>query len=112
MSEEIPVINNPTPKVEPIPYRKRKGVHNVLVITNDSTVFLTDKWVSAFEMFGGRVTEVEKLVCDIEARRASPKVFFSDCRRARKNRLPTMTNATSSRRASMKRAAAKQAIAP
>lgn len=66
MSEEIPVINNPTPKVEPIPYRKRKGVHNVLVITNDSTVFLTDKWVSAFEMFGGRVTEVEKLVCDIE----------------------------------------------
>ena len=66
MSEEIPVINNSTQKVEPIPYRKRKGVHNVLVITNDSTVFLTDKWVSAFEMFGGRVTEVEKLVCDIE----------------------------------------------
>ncbi len=66
MSEEIPVINNPTKKVEPIPYRKRKDVHNVLVITNDSTVFLTDAWVSAFEMFGGRVTEVEKLVCDIE----------------------------------------------
>lgn len=66
MSEEIPVINDRKPLVEPVPYRKKKGEHHVLVITNDSTIFLTDKWVSAFEMFGGRITEVEKLVCDIE----------------------------------------------
>ena len=65
MADEIPIIKQ-TKKVEPVAYRKKKGEHHVLVITNDSTVFLTDKWVSAFEMFGGRVTEVEKLVCEIE----------------------------------------------
>lgn len=37
----------------------------VFVITNDSTVFLTDKWVSAFDMFGGRMTEVKNLVKDL-----------------------------------------------
>jgi hypothetical protein len=37
----------------------------IFVITNDSTVFQTDKWVSAFEMFGGRVTEVKNLVTDL-----------------------------------------------
>ena len=61
---DIPIINQS--RVEPVAYRKKDDEHFVLVITNDSTVFLTKKWVSAFEMFGGRVTEVEKLVCDIE----------------------------------------------
>ena len=65
MTDEIPIINNPT-KVEPVAYKKKEDEHYVLVITNDSTVFLTKRWVSAFEMFGGRITEVEKLVCDIE----------------------------------------------
>ena len=65
MVDEIPVINQ-TKKVQPIAYQKKEDEHHVLVITNDSTVFLTNRWVSAFEMFGGRVTEVEKLVCDIE----------------------------------------------
>ena len=65
MSDEIPVINQ-TKKVQPIAYKKKETEHHVLVITNDSTVFLTKRWVSAFEMFGGRITEVEKLVCDIE----------------------------------------------
>lgn len=68
MAGEIPVMNNQCgrTRVEPVAYSKKDGEHYVLVITNDSTVFLTDKWVSAFEMFGGRVTEVEKLVCEIE----------------------------------------------
>lgn len=65
MTDEIPIINQ-TRKVEPIAYKKKEKEHHVLVITNDSTVFLTNRWVSAFEMFGGRVTEVEKLVCEIE----------------------------------------------
>ena len=65
MSEDIPIVNQ-RPKVQPVAYKKKEGEHHVLVITNDSKVFLTDKWVSAFEMFGGRATEVEKLVCDIE----------------------------------------------
>ena len=65
MTDQIPIVNQ-MPRVEPMAYRKKEGEHHVLVITNDSTVFLTDRWVSAFEMFGGRVTEVEKLVCDIE----------------------------------------------
>lgn len=38
---------------------------HVLVVTNDSTVFLTEEWVSAFEMFGGRMTEVKNLVNDL-----------------------------------------------
>lgn len=56
---DIPVLNGvrgPEP-VGYVPQRKQ-----VLVITNDSTVFLTDRWVSAYEMFGGRVTEVKNLV--------------------------------------------------
>ncbi len=38
----------------------------VCVITNDSTVFLKTGAVSAFEMFGGRVTEVKKLVARLD----------------------------------------------
>ena len=33
----------------------------ILVITNDSTVFLSDGFVSAYDMFGGRLTEVRNL---------------------------------------------------
>ena len=33
----------------------------VLVITNDSTVFLSNGFVSAYDMFGGRCTEVKNL---------------------------------------------------
>ncbi|MCQ2070834.1 MAG: hypothetical protein MJZ68_06865 [archaeon] len=38
----------------------------VLVITNDSTVFLKDGICSAFEMFGGRCTEVKNLVARLD----------------------------------------------
>lgn len=38
----------------------------VLVITNDSAVFLKDGIGSAFEMFGGRCTEVKKLVARLD----------------------------------------------
>lgn len=41
---------------------------NVLVITNDSTVFLKpDAYVSAYDMFGGRCTEVKTLYTRISA---------------------------------------------
>ena len=49
----------------------RPPTKRVLVISNDSTVFLKNGFVSAFEMFGGRLTEVKNLVarlndvCDI-----------------------------------------------
>lgn len=49
----------------------RPSTKRVLVISNDSTVFLKNGFVSAFEMFGGRLTEVKNLVarlndvCDI-----------------------------------------------
>jgi len=42
-----------------------KKLARVMVITNDSTVFLSDDWVSAFEMFGGRMTEVKNLVTEL-----------------------------------------------
>ena len=54
---------------EPVGYRP--NTKRILVISNDSTVFLSNGFVSAFEMFGGRLTEVKKLVerlnevCDI-----------------------------------------------
>ncbi len=38
----------------------------VLVVTNDSTVFLKPGLASAFEMFGGRVTEVKELVARLD----------------------------------------------
>lgn len=38
----------------------------VLVITNDSTVFLKNNISSAFEMLGGRMTEVKKLVAKLD----------------------------------------------
>lgn len=39
----------------------------VLVITNDSTVFLSDGFVSAYDMYGGRFTEVKNLYDRIAA---------------------------------------------
>ena len=54
---------------EPIGYKP--VTKRILVISNDSTVFLSNGFVSAFEMFGGRLTEVKNLVarlndvCDI-----------------------------------------------
>jgi hypothetical protein len=39
---------------------------SVLVITNDSTVFLKKGLASAFEMFGGRMTEVKHLVARLD----------------------------------------------
>ena len=54
---------------QPIGYKPPSK--RILVISNDSTVFLKDGFVSAFEMFGGRLTEVKNLVerlkdvCDI-----------------------------------------------
>ncbi len=38
----------------------------VLVITNDSTVFLRDGIASAFEMFGGRAQEVKKTAAQLD----------------------------------------------
>lgn len=62
MSDEIPLINRDSPKVEPVAFQKKEGERFVLVISNDSTVFTTKRWVSAYEMFGGRLTEVKNLV--------------------------------------------------
>ncbi len=50
---------------------QRPPTKKILVISNDSTVFLKNGFVSAFEMFGGRLTEVKNLVarlndvCDV-----------------------------------------------
>ena len=62
MSDEIPLVNGGAPKVQPMAFQKKEGDRYVLVITNDSTVFTTTRWVSAAEMFGGRLTEVKNLV--------------------------------------------------
>ena len=54
---------------QPVGYKPT--TKRILVISNDSTVFLSNGFVSAFEMFGGRLTEVKKLVerlndvCDV-----------------------------------------------
>ncbi len=62
MSDEIPLVCGGASKVQPVAYQKKEGERFVLVITNDSTVFTTKRWVSAEEMFGGRLTEVKNLV--------------------------------------------------
>lgn len=38
----------------------------VLVITNDSQVFLNDGICSAFELYGGRCQEIKNLVRDLD----------------------------------------------
>ena len=45
---------------------KKSNLMSVLVITNDSTVFLKKGLTSAFEMFGGRAEEVKKLVAKLD----------------------------------------------
>jgi hypothetical protein len=45
---------------------KKSNIMSVLVITNDSTVFLKKGLTSAFEMFGGRVEEVKRLVAKLD----------------------------------------------
>ena len=62
MSDEIPLVGGCAPKVQPVAFQKKEGDRYVLVITNDSTVFTTTRWVSAFDMFAGRMTEVKNLV--------------------------------------------------
>lgn len=64
---------------QPVAYN---GGKRILVISNDSTVFQSNGFVSAFEMFGGRLTEVKKLVerlsdvCDISFAIISGKFGF------------------------------------
>lgn len=64
---------------QPVGY---KGGRRILVISNDSTVFLKNGFVSAFEMFGGRLTEVKNLVerldevCDVSFAIISGKFGF------------------------------------
>lgn len=43
-----------------------KKINQILVITNDSTVFLNEGLSSAFDMFGGRVTEIKQLVARLD----------------------------------------------
>ncbi len=43
-----------------------KTMPRILVVTNDSTVFLSKRLDSAFNMFGGRATEVKKLVARLD----------------------------------------------
>jgi len=49
---------------QPIGYKS--PTKRILVISNDSTVFLKNGFVSAFEMFGGRLTEVKNLVARLD----------------------------------------------
>ena len=50
MSDEIPLVGGCAPKVQPVAFQKKEGDRYVLVITNDSTVFTTTRWVSAFDI--------------------------------------------------------------
>ncbi len=42
------------------------NLRSVLVVTNDSTVFLKKGLATAFEMFGGRAEEIKKLVARLD----------------------------------------------
>ncbi|MDR1955067.1 MAG: hypothetical protein LBP82_03860 [Candidatus Methanoplasma sp.] len=42
------------------------NLRSVLVVTNDSTVFLKKGLATAFEMFGGRAAEIKKLVTKLD----------------------------------------------
>ena len=68
MTGDIPVMNGGcscSGSAQPVGYKKNEGERYVLVITNDSTVFTTKRWVSAEEMFAGRMTEVKNLVSSL-----------------------------------------------
>lgn len=58
---------------------KRVGTLYVMVITNDSTVFEKKGLASAFEMFGGRVTEVKKLVARLDTASKNDKKMCEVC---------------------------------
>ena len=45
---------------------EKTNLRSVLVVTNDSAVFLKKGLATAFEMFGGRTTEVKKLVARLD----------------------------------------------
>ncbi|MCL2333217.1 MAG: hypothetical protein FWC52_00270 [Candidatus Methanoplasma sp.] len=45
---------------------KVANLRSVVVVTNDSTVFLHKGLASAFEMFGGRVTEIKNFVARLD----------------------------------------------
>ena len=45
---------------------KGANLRSVLVITNDSTVFLKKGLATAYEMFGGRTTEIKKFVARLD----------------------------------------------
>lgn len=47
-------------RVQPLGHRSPNK--RILVISNDSAVFLSSGFVSAYDMFGGRLTEVKNLV--------------------------------------------------
>jgi len=44
----------------------KTNLRSILIITNDSTVFLKRGLASAFEMFGGRTEEIKKLVATLD----------------------------------------------
>lgn len=45
---------------------EKTNLRSVLIVTNDSTVFLKKGLATAFEMFGGRAEEVKKLVARLD----------------------------------------------
>ncbi len=45
---------------------KKTHLKSILVITNDSSVFLKSGLATAFEMFGGRTEEIKKLVARLD----------------------------------------------
>lgn len=45
---------------------KMKKTNLILIVTNDSTVFLEEGLASAFDMFGGRTTEIKELVARLD----------------------------------------------
>ena len=46
--------------------KDKTNLRSILIITNDSAVFLKKGLASAFEMFGGRTEEIKKLVAKLD----------------------------------------------
>ncbi|MDR3075163.1 MAG: hypothetical protein LBU30_03885 [Candidatus Methanoplasma sp.] len=53
-----------------------KNLKSVLVITNDSSVFLKKGLATAFEMFGGRIEEIKKLVARLDVAEKDGRKMF------------------------------------
>ncbi|MCL2296444.1 MAG: hypothetical protein FWC29_05145 [Methanomassiliicoccaceae archaeon] len=49
--------------------KSETNLRSILIITNDSTVFLKKGLATAFEMFGGRTEEIKKLVARLDTAR-------------------------------------------